>query len=51
MINSLGFVISINALTMETKGSGARLTREGDLILRPDVTAYLSETEICVSTV
>ena len=50
MIDRLSFVISLNTLTLETHGSGAQRTREGDLILSSNVMAYLSETELMFNT-
>ena len=49
LIDRLDCVLSINMLTLETDGSGAQRTREGDLLLSPNVTAYLDETELTVS--
>ena len=49
MIDRLSFVISLNTLSMETRGSGAIYTREGDLLLSPNVMAYLSETDLMIS--
>ncbi len=49
-IDRLSFVVSVNALTMETPGSGAQRTREGDLLLSPNVMAFLSETELMVTS-
>ena len=49
MIDRLDFVVSINTLTLETHGSGAQRTREGDLQLLPNVTAYLSETDLMIN--
>lgn len=48
-VDRFPFVIAINTLTMETRGSGAQRTREGDLLLSPNVTAYLSETDLMLS--
>ena len=50
-VDRLPFVISINTLTLETKGSGAERTREGDLLLAPNYTAHLSETALTLSAV
>ncbi len=49
MIDRQSFVISLNTLNMETRGSGATYTREGDLLLSPSVMAYLSETDLMIS--
>ena len=49
MIDRQSFVISLNTLNMETRGSGATYTREGDLLLSPNVMAYLSETDLMIS--
>ena len=46
LIDRLDCVLNINMLTLETDGSGAERTREGDLLLSPNVTAYLYETEL-----
>ena len=48
-LDRLGFVISINTLNMETQGSGAQRTREGDLFMSPHVMAYLSEAEVMLN--
>lgn len=50
-IERLPYVISLNTLTMETQGNGAERTREGDLQLSPNVTAYLSEIDLRLSAV
>ncbi len=46
LIDRLDCVLNINMLTMETDGSGAQRTREGDLLLAANVTAYLDDTEL-----
>lgn len=51
VIDRLPYVVSLNTLTMETQGSGAERTREGDLQLSPNVTAYLSEIDLRLSAV
>ena len=48
-VDRLPFVITVNTLTMETQGSGAQRNREGDLLLSPNVTSYLSEVELTIS--
>ncbi len=50
MIDRLSFVISIGTLSLEIDGSGAQRTREGDLLLSPNVMAYLSDMELVVNT-
>ncbi len=50
LIDRLSFVISIGTLSLEIDGSGAQRTREGDLLLSPNVMAYLSETELVINT-
>ena len=50
MIDRLSFVVSLNTLTLETHGSGAQRTREGDLILSSNVMAYLTGTDLMIST-
>ena len=49
-IDRLGFVLSVNTLTMETPGGGAERTREGDLLLAPNVTAFPGEIDLMLST-
>ena len=49
-IDRLGFVLSVNTLSMETLGGGAQRTREGDLLLSANVTAYQGDTELMIST-
>ena len=49
-IDRLSFVLSVNTLTMETLGGGAERTREGDLLLSPNVTAFLGDTDLMLST-
>ena len=50
MIDRLNFVISIGTLSIEMDGSGAQRTREGDLLLSPNVMAYLSDLELVINT-
>ena len=49
LIGRLDCVLNVNMLTLETDGSGAKRTREGDLLLSPNVTAYLYETDLTVT--
>ena len=49
LIDRLDCVLNVNMLTLETDGSGAKRTREGDLLLSPNVTAYLDETELTIA--
>lgn len=50
MIDRMSFVVSVNALTLEIDGSGAQRTREGDLMLSPNVMAYPAEIELHINT-
>lgn len=50
MIDRLNFVIGIKTLTLEMDGSGAQRTREGNLLLAPNVMAYLSDLELMLNT-
>ena len=49
LIDSLDCVLAVNVLTMQTEGSDAERTREGDLILGQNVAAYLTDTEIMIN--
>ena len=49
IIDSLDCVLAVNVLTMQAEGSNAERTREGDLILAPNVAAYLTDTEIMIN--
>ena len=48
LIDRLDCVLNVNMLTLETDGSGAKHTREGDLLLSPNVSAYLDETDLMI---
>ncbi|MBR5089671.1 MAG: hypothetical protein IK093_09590 [Ruminiclostridium sp.] len=50
LIDSLDCVLSVNILTMQTEGSDAERTREGDLILARNVAAYLTDVDIMINT-
>jgi hypothetical protein len=50
LIDSLDCVLSVNVLTMQTEGSDAERTREGDLILASNAAAYLTDIDIMVNT-
>ncbi len=48
-LDRLECVISVNTLTLDTYGSGVKRTREGDLILSPNVAAFLVETDYMIN--
>ena len=51
IIDRLDCVLSVNTLTIDASGSDVTRTREGDLILAPNVTAVLADTDYIVNTV
>ena len=51
LIDRLDCVLSVNTLTIDASGSDVTRTREGDLILAPNVTAVLADTDYIVNTV
>ncbi len=51
LIDKLECVLSINTLTIDASGSDVTRTREGDLILAPNVTAVLANTDYIINTV
>jgi len=51
LIDRLDCVLSVNTLTIDASGSEVTRTREGDLVLAPNVTAVLADTDYIVNTV
>ena len=51
IIDRMDGVLSVNTLTIDASGSDVTRTREGDLILAPNVTAILADTDYIVNTV
>ncbi|MBE6611259.1 MAG: hypothetical protein E7632_02100 [Ruminococcaceae bacterium] len=51
LIDKLDCVLSVNTLTLDASGSDVTRTREGDLILAPNVTAVLAHTDYIINTV
>lgn len=51
VIDSLECVVSVNTLTIDASGSDVTRTREGDLILGPNVTAVLADSDYIINTV
>ncbi|MBP5606398.1 MAG: baseplate J/gp47 family protein, partial [Ruminiclostridium sp.] len=51
LIDTLECVVSVNTLTLETNGSGSQRTREGNIVLFPNVSAYLADVETMLTAV
>jgi len=50
LLESLDCVVRVNTLTVESFGTGVKKNGDGDIILPPNVTAALSETEFILHT-
>lgn len=50
LIDSVDGVFSINVLTMQTEGSNAERTGEGDLLLMKNAAAYLTDIDVMINT-
>ncbi len=51
LLDTLECVVSVNTLTLETNGSGSQRTREGNIRLFPNVSAYLADVETMLTAV
>ena len=49
LIDNLECVLSVNVLTIQTEGSDAERTREGDLRLAENAAAYLTDVDIIIN--
>lgn len=50
LLENLDCVVRVNTLTVESLGTGVKKNSDGDIILSPNVTAVLSETEFILHT-
>ena len=50
LIDSLDCVLSVNVLTIQTEGSDAERTREGDYLLMQNAVAYLSDIDVITNS-